>query len=692
MMLWSNAKITRAKADVLMKTDLDHHAVFVLAALLMFAGPVTAPARVWHVDQHHPHAGDDQPGTADAPLKTISQGAARAQPGDTVLVGRGVYREHVAPSRGGSDAKHTITYQGKPGENVFVKGSEVWTPTWHEHDAPASNAVIWRASLDPQLFAESRALYDPVDAPFNPLLAGNGYTSATDARNTVVRPCEDDKPCAPTRGQIFVNGRPLTQVTDAAQLAAQPDAFFVTRDGQNVLVRLNDGENPAGQFIEITVREQIFAPVTRNLAFIRVAGFTMEHAANGQPFPQVGAVSTRSGRQWIIEDNVIRYANTIGLDIGAEGWGALFGGNAPQIWKGTPRENLPGPWSGVGGVIVRRNVITDNGQAGIEAYAAGPRILVEHNLIARNNRLRFAVDSEAGGLKSHGVDNSVFRHNLFIDNDCNGLWLDGNADNNRITGNLFINNKGSGCFIEGCGQGAPDTGAAWNLVDNNVAAYTRSAVGGFYGDGFYVHSGGHTIFCHNLSFANAFYGIRVQFLHENFPTHNHHVFNNIVLANGRGAIHLPPPHDKAVDNYSDYNVVGPTRGGATPMFSGGLGDGPHKAAPIMTLQQWRQRYNWDVNSADIAPLQAQWWVQSRTLTLRLGRMQELAFPGVPPVLMDHPYREPPDSAKAREAWTPHGIDVDFFGQPRPMDRWPTPGPFELPSEQETWTGRLWPVR
>ena len=72
--------------------------------------------------------GDDgNDGSAAAPFKTISAAAAIAQPGDTVTVHEGIYREWINPPRGGeSDAKR-IVYQAAPGEQVVVTGAEVVT-------------------------------------------------------------------------------------------------------------------------------------------------------------------------------------------------------------------------------------------------------------------------------------------------------------------------------------------------------------------------------------------------------------------------------------------------------------------------------------------------------------------------------------------------------------------------------------
>jgi hypothetical protein len=666
--------------------------VLLFVGLIVLGNTVAAVAATYHVAEQHPRASDENAGTADAPFKTISRAViAAVEGGDTVIVDTGVYREHVAPTRGGTGPDALITYMAKPGARVTIKGSQVWQPAWRKTLVAA--AVVWQAALEPALFADSRALYEPADEPFNPFVVGNAYSAAVSTtRNVLVRPAKDGEPCQLTRGQIFVNGRPLWQVNRLEDLQQQLDTFFVARDGKRVSVRLLGDLAPEDSFVEITVREQVFAPLERNLPYIRVAGFTIEHAANGRPFPQVGALSTRVGRNWIIEDNVIRYANTVGLDIGQESWAALNGRQSPQVWQGSLRLNMPhGPWSGVEGHIIRRNIITDNGQAGIVAYGAGPRLLIEHNRIERNNRLHFAVDSESGGFKGHGVRNSIFRANLFRDNDCNGLWLDSDCDNNRITRSLFVNNVGSGVFLEACGRGGQFKGKIWNLVDNNIAANTRPAVGGFYGDGFYVHSGGQAVFCHNLSFGNAFYGIRIQYLDGRHPTDGHHIFNNIIFANGRGAIHIPP---SSKDNFCDYNVFGPTRARTQPNFGGGLGQSPGGRAPLMSLDGWRKTYNWDTHSKYEPQMRGQLWARSAELNLWFGPLNKLGFPGIPPFEMTNPYQSPPliEGAEARDAWTERGIDVDYSGNARPKTGAPTPGPFQFTADQQSVGMRLWPIR
>ena len=63
-------------------------------------------------------------GSASRPLRTISAAALTGQPGDTVTVHAGIYRERVDPPRGGESDTKRITYQAAPGEKVTITGSE----------------------------------------------------------------------------------------------------------------------------------------------------------------------------------------------------------------------------------------------------------------------------------------------------------------------------------------------------------------------------------------------------------------------------------------------------------------------------------------------------------------------------------------------------------------------------------------
>lgn len=71
---------------------------FLQALSLAFAFAVPANARTLIVSVA---GADSADGTDAKPYRTISAAAAFAQPGDTILVKPGIYRERVTPPRGG---------------------------------------------------------------------------------------------------------------------------------------------------------------------------------------------------------------------------------------------------------------------------------------------------------------------------------------------------------------------------------------------------------------------------------------------------------------------------------------------------------------------------------------------------------------------------------------------------------------
>jgi hypothetical protein len=77
-------------------------------------------AAEYHVS---PSGLDGNPGSRSKPFKTISAAAAIAQPGDTITVHEGIYRERVNPPRGGASDRKRIVYQAAHDETV-PRGNE----------------------------------------------------------------------------------------------------------------------------------------------------------------------------------------------------------------------------------------------------------------------------------------------------------------------------------------------------------------------------------------------------------------------------------------------------------------------------------------------------------------------------------------------------------------------------------------
>ncbi len=393
------------------------------------------------VDGGAPNADDGNDGTAAAPLKTINAAAQRATPGTRVRVHAGLYRECVKPAMGGEGPARMIAYEAWGDGPVVISASEPvtdFTPStgWRMQARPdverdVSGVRIWRHALDPDMFRG-----------YNPFCAVNILHD----RLFIEYDKTDMTPYLNRRGCVFCDGRPLTQVALYNQLAAGEGTYWVEHNGQVVHFRLPGDADPADHRIELTVREQCFAPEVPFLSYIRVSGFTCCHAATGAPVPQRGAISCFRGHHWIIEDCKVDWSNAVGIDVGNECW-------HHEIIEGQQ----------IGFSVVRRCQILDCGVCGIAGLFA-QRMLIEDNLIRGTGWQRMELSWEAGAIKLHNSINALIRRNVFRDTlRADHLWLDCGNENNRITGNLFLDGieQREAIFIECTRDGV-------NVIDNNV--------------------------------------------------------------------------------------------------------------------------------------------------------------------------------------------------------------------------------
>ena len=400
----------------------------------------TAWTRELHVDANNPAASDENDGSEARPFRTIGRAAAEAEPGTRVLIHAGLYRECVKPARGGTDPEHMISYEAFGGGTVTVSASEqvtdfIQSEGWNLRRFPgmnsAENARIWEYDLDPDLFRG----YNPfcaVNILHDRLFIEYDKTDMTTYLNR--------------RGCVFCDGKPLSQVPLYYLLGTQENSYWVEANGQKVHFRLAGDADPKDHLIEVTVREQCFAPDIPFLNYIRVKGITFAHAATGAPVPQRGAVSAYRGHHWIIEDCEINWSNGVAVDVGNE------------CWHHTHR-----PDEIIGYSVVRNCRIRDAGVCGIAGMFA-ERMLIEGNVIEGTGWQKMELSWEAGAIKLHNsvdalIRNNVFRNTLRADH----LWLDCGNENNRITGNLFLNGieQREAIFIECTREGI-------NLIDNNV--------------------------------------------------------------------------------------------------------------------------------------------------------------------------------------------------------------------------------
>ncbi len=74
----------------------------VCASLLLTFTGISLQAATYTVAQRDPKAGDDGPGSAERPWKSLTKAAEKAEPGDIVLIRDGVYKASLSRFRIGT--------------------------------------------------------------------------------------------------------------------------------------------------------------------------------------------------------------------------------------------------------------------------------------------------------------------------------------------------------------------------------------------------------------------------------------------------------------------------------------------------------------------------------------------------------------------------------------------------------------
>ncbi|KAA6300367.1 MAG: hypothetical protein EZS26_003492 [Candidatus Ordinivivax streblomastigis] len=379
---------------------------------------------------------DANPGTKRAPFLTINKAAQVAVAGDIVLVAEGVYRETVKPKNSGTDEAHRITYKTKKGAKVVVKGSEEINE-WVQH-----SGNVWRVSLPNMFFGD----YNPYTT-LHPHWASDYFP---------------DYSC----GDVYLNEEAYFQKTSVITVQNTAKTWYAEQSGENTVIYANFGTyNPNMELAEINVRQQVFAPDIWGLRYITVDGFTMMHAANRySDYPtapehrQAGAVSVYGGLKWIIQNNTVINARSIGIDIGlgCGDWGC-FSSIVKTQYYNTDQ---------YGSHIVRNNYIAKCGQSGIVGILSWNSQILNNRIEDTNYRDEFAGD-ETAAIKIHLGNTGLIKGNYIKTakgHNTAGIWMDWGNQAVRITGNIIIDCPWS-VYTE----------ATFGpiLVDNNVFIHNR---------------------------------------------------------------------------------------------------------------------------------------------------------------------------------------------------------------------------
>lgn len=529
----------------------------------------TEPNRTFFVDQNHPKASDDNPGTEARPWRSIGKAAAVLQPGERVLIKSGTYREAVHPARGGTGPEQLITYAAAPGHKVVVSGArelspEGWKPgqgwrytgprhTYEDTEKPPLQ--IWQYDLPPEWFMG-----------YNPFALRNLGQDLewVDYKNINMHAHFQ------RRGRLFLDGQLLKQADHPVDLAeAEQGAYWIEHNGLRLHVRFPGRTSPADYTsIEATVQEQVFTPKTYGLPYIRLQGLTFEKAGNGFAMPQRGMVSARRGNHWIIEDCTLEWANSIALDLGNEMWHT---------------HSQPG----LGEHIVRGNTFRHCGTGGLQANGAR-QLLVEDNLFEYIGWHDAEHGWESGAIKFHRARGTLIRRNVFRHiTYAPGIWLDYlSSENCRVTQNVFsdITTARGAIYVE-VSRGAIH-------VDHNVFHQLRSQywISGDYGAGgnaFYTDGSDSIHFHHNLAIdiENTGYGSYLNpariVAGRGGTARAQSVTDNIFIDCRKHAIELPNVH-----NHTDGNRF-------AQMPSGFLKLTNPPPALLLDLKAWQEYFGWE---------------------------------------------------------------------------------------------------
>jgi len=541
-------------------------------------------SKTYYVEQRDARASDGNPGTKDLPFKTINRAAEVLQAGERVVVGEGVYREWVRPERGGTDPEHMISYEAAPGAKVVIRGSELLKVKWvksipwieDKRTTQRESTVkeVWMARLPGDLFHGYNPFAISNFRQVNQMIHWNVSEVFSYPRSKVY---------LNVRGLIFQDGRRLEQVTRYTDLFTNEGTFWVETNGLTIHVSPYEGKDPNQAEWELTTREQIFAPESYHLGYVRVKGFTMEHAGNGFPFPQRGAISTMHGHHWLIEDNTLQWINAVGIDIGDQGEPPS---RRPEI---------------LGYHILRRNTLNDIGIAGI----TGPKphgSLIEYNVFRRNAWHDVEYLAECAAIKTHTNLNFLVRGNLIFDTlHGSGIWIDASNSNSRITQNVVVNTGSNNGPGPGLGAIFVEKALASNWVDHNFVWGSTQT------NGIFEYTASKIVIAYNMIGNCAGAGILLLDTPEKNgqPTvpasksTNNRVLNNILINNGWNI------GFQSVQNVSDHNVLSTARQPKPFHFLDK--EIPRKASfepwPLpfrgFELASWRSDYGLDTHSSTV---------------------------------------------------------------------------------------------
>lgn len=418
-------------------------------------------------------------GNIESPFLTIDKAASVAQPGDSIIVHQGIYREEITHINTGLSESRRISFEAAKDEQVMIKGSEEITG-WQQIDGS-----IWKVEIDNTIFKDFN--------PFATKLFGDWLA------------VDNDK----SLGQVYLNNQSLFEVSEYEQLADpklveetldhwtnkqvtydyKDQSIYVwyakvEKDITMIYVNFHD-YNPNNEVTEINVRKSAFRPFKMHTNYITIRNFEIANVATQWSPPtaaQTGMIDTHWSKGWIIENNTLYNAVCSAIAIGKE---ISTGDNLNTYRKDKPGyqyqiesvfKAVNSDWNKetIGSHIVRNNVIHDCGQNAVVGHLGSAFSKIYNNHIYNIGNKREFFGYEIAGIKLHAaIDTQVY--NNYVHNCSLGMWFDWQTQGTRISKNIFNDNTRD-LFVE--------VSSGPYIVDNNILtadyALDNHAQGGAY--------------------------------------------------------------------------------------------------------------------------------------------------------------------------------------------------------------------
>ena len=359
-----------------------------MLGVLILSLTISAQARVWQVTPRT-LAGLDP----NDQVRTIGQAVAHLEPGDTVLLHSGIYRELVTIDSSGTPEK-PITIRAAEGESVTLTGADRLT--------------------DWSLIPGGERVYS-TPWPHKFVAWNKSFIHPNDDYHRLIGRCE----------QVFINGYPLQQVLERDKLSR--GTFFADIDAQRLYLQPpgNQDITKDKALVEASTREQILR-VKGNHVVIK--GIRFRYAANRA---QQGVVQF-AGDRITVEDCIFEYTNASGT---------VFTGKNIVVRNCTFQHNgqLGFGASRAHGLLLTGCTVRNNNTKGFDRgwEAGGDKICLTRRAVLENS---IFTDNRGNGIWFDiGNEDCEVRNCLIANNEDAGIFYEISyglhAHDNVIVGN-----------------------------------------------------------------------------------------------------------------------------------------------------------------------------------------------------------------------------------------------------------------